>query len=231
MNFLGQLGIDLNLVAAQAINFAILVFILSKFVYKPIFKRVEEDENKLKEVQTKSNELDNEKKNLELLKAKEISDIKQKSENLISEAEEIAKDIKEKTVKKAQEEADEIISQAKLNIQFNYSKKQSGNKDLAQIFSDPKVYKELESVFFLKLIDNLKTDLVKFKNIESITLESAHKVPDQNLSEFSTFVKRYIGEGTKIEFKENPDLIAGYRVLTNSEAIDQNLLFEITNEE
>lgn len=230
MNFLGQLGIDFNLVIAQTINFVVLAFILFKFVYKPIFRKIEEDEKKLNEVQAKSDELDFEKKNFEFQKEKEIVDMKQRSEDLIGEAEEIAKDIKEKAIEKAQEQADEIVKQANLSTQF-FSSKKTTDDILTDIFKSPKIYLELEKVFFEKLMQNLKTDLVRFKNIKNVTLESAHNVPRSSFDEFSIFVKRYIGESVKIEVKENHDLIAGYRILTDQEAIDQNLLFEITNEE
>lgn len=52
MNFLGNLGVDIWLLLAQIVNFVVLLWVLSKFIYKPIIARIEHDEAVLHEVKT-----------------------------------------------------------------------------------------------------------------------------------------------------------------------------------
>lgn len=230
MNFLGQIGIDINLVLAQIVNFGLLVFILYKFVYKPIFKKIEEDEGKIREVQTKSEQLDAEKKAFEIERNKTAEEIRQKTEMLLTQAEEIANDIKTKALQNSQKQADEILSQAKKEIINNSIESDfTETPTLIQISKDKKIYSGLEDLFFEKLMSQLKTDLVHFDNLGDIVIETAHPLPKNKRSLITIFIKKYIGENKKIIEKENKDLIAGFRVLTGKVAIDQNLLFEINN--
>jgi len=230
MNFLGQLGIDFNLVIAQAVNFGILVFVLFKFVYKPIFKKIEEDEGKIREVQAKSESLDTEKQAFEIEKDKTLKDAKQNSETLLTQAEQIAEDIKAKALKKAEGQADEIISQARHEVSDSKSESTySGGSELAEIFSNKKLYSELDSIFFERLMTQMKTDAVHFKDIGNVIIESVHPLSVSRKTLLASFVKRYLGEDKKVEERENKTLIVGFRVLTGKVAIDQNLFFEINN--
>lgn len=49
MELLNALGIDWKILLAQFVNFAVLVFVLWKFAYKPIFKFLEDRKNKIEE--------------------------------------------------------------------------------------------------------------------------------------------------------------------------------------
>jgi F0F1-type ATP synthase membrane subunit b/b' len=51
MELLGKLGVDAHLLLAHSINFGLLVALLSFFLYKPLLRRIEEDEQKLKEAE------------------------------------------------------------------------------------------------------------------------------------------------------------------------------------
>lgn len=229
MNFFARVGIDFHLILAQVVNFGILVFILYKFVYKPIFKRIEEDEAKLKEAETKSQELDSQRASFEKQKVQEEEQTRVKSESILKEAQDIAKTLREKSLKKTQEEADEILSLAKK--EYMYSKKVTKTKTdgLSELFDEVKVYSKLEDIFFSRLMAEIRKGLVKYKGIKTITLEYAHPLRPNKKAEITRFVRRYIGEGTKLELKENRDLIVGYRLMSTKIAIDQNLLYEIRN--
>jgi len=113
MNFLGSLGIDLNLLIAQVVNFSILLWILTKFLYKPIIKRIEKDEAELKDAQEQSKILAQEKLSFSEQKKSEISQAKKRAKEIISEAEKIATQIKDRASKTAQEEKKAVIKQIK----------------------------------------------------------------------------------------------------------------------
>jgi len=113
MEILGKLGIDIHLLIAQIINFVILLFILNKFVYKPILKEIEEknieDNKKQKELEEKENQL---KSQLEEAR-NEIIKSKKKANNIIKEAEILAEQIKLRTQEEIETEKRKVFSQIK----------------------------------------------------------------------------------------------------------------------
>jgi F-type H+-transporting ATPase subunit b len=113
MGFLGKLGIDINLLIAQIVNFGLLLLVLTKFVYKPIIKRIEDDERELKKAQEQATILEKEKKNFIVERGTEITKAKERAKEIIEEAENIADNIKEKTLKETEEEKQAVIKQIK----------------------------------------------------------------------------------------------------------------------
>ncbi len=96
MNFLGNLGVDIWLLIAQIINFIFLMWVLTKLVYKPLIKRIEEDEAAFAEVKKAREELEKREKQIEHKERLYIKNTKNKAKAILSEAEEIAESIKKK---------------------------------------------------------------------------------------------------------------------------------------
>ena len=61
MEILGKLGIDIKLLIAQIINFGLLLWLLKKFLYVPIVRRIEKDERELNEAKIQTEVLEKEK--------------------------------------------------------------------------------------------------------------------------------------------------------------------------
>jgi len=102
MQLLGSLGIDVSLLVAQIVNFLFLLWILNKFVYQPVIKRIEADEASLAAVKKAQAKLEIEEHKFEI-KSKQLSTrARNRSKEIISEAEEMAEAIR----KTAQDEAD-----------------------------------------------------------------------------------------------------------------------------
>lgn len=107
------LGIDLKLIIAQIVNFSILLFVLNKLLYKPIYNMLDERQTKIEkglkdsDIATKSREeaekTAEETKQKAFNEAKEI--IKEAKENAVSESSAI--------VKKANDQAERVLSSAK----------------------------------------------------------------------------------------------------------------------
>lgn len=122
MNFFEQFGIQPILLLAQAVNFLILLFLLNKFLYKPILKVLDDRQSKI--AQSKS---DAEKITLELQKIEDARD--QKLESAMAEARELINDAKNQSLQiisaakdQAQIEVDALLSQAKLDIASEHQK-------------------------------------------------------------------------------------------------------------
>lgn len=111
-----QLGINWMLLIAQIVNFTILAFVLTKFIYKPIMKLLEERKNRVKGDIEKSNVLDAKIKEADSAKNEILSVARTESEKIIKSSEKNARDIKETILKEASDEVSKIKEEAKKQI-------------------------------------------------------------------------------------------------------------------
>jgi F-type H+-transporting ATPase subunit b len=116
MYILGQLGIDIRLLVAQIINFGLLLWLLSKFLYRPILDRIEKDEQELVKVQNLRRQLESDREEFEKQKTSDLSAAKLRSLGIIKEAEQIAKKITTRAQQQADQESQAILKQAKSRL-------------------------------------------------------------------------------------------------------------------
>jgi len=103
MDALTSLGIDFKLLIAQIVNFGILLFVLTKFLYKPLVKLLDERKQKI------AQGLDDSQKAEE-----KLAEADSTSKRQISEAVTQANLIIEKAKKEAELEAGQILDKAKI---------------------------------------------------------------------------------------------------------------------
>ena len=109
-----QLGIDPKLLLAQGVNFLILLFVLTRFVYKPLMKMVEERRKKI-ELGVKGGEMAEEIiKKAEEEKAGIIKDADIDAVTIISEAEKNAQKKGQEIALQADKKAQSILREAML---------------------------------------------------------------------------------------------------------------------
>ena len=182
MEILGNLGIDWKLLIAQIINFGLLLWLLSKFLYKPIVKRIEKDEGELREAREQKKELDAEVEAFEQRRKKEISEAKSRAREIIKEAEEIAEEIKRETREKTEKESAAIIEQSKKRLGslklaiekeiFARAREEIGGsfqKSFAEALS-PALQKKSQNVFwddFIRKAGHLKLEKPKESDLTS----------------------------------------------------------------
>src|SRR3989337_2314560 len=80
-----SLGIDLKLIIIQIINFGLLLFLLTKFLYKPILRILDERKNKIEESLANAQKIAEEKVKLEEEKTKEITEAREVGKRIIEE--------------------------------------------------------------------------------------------------------------------------------------------------
>jgi len=123
MEVLNQFGINPILLAAQVVNFLILLWLLNKFLYKPITRVLEERKQKVAEANKNAEEI--EKKLLEITayKDEEILKAVKEGEKIIKDASDGALQIiengskqYEEIIKKAREDAKELLQVEKANL-------------------------------------------------------------------------------------------------------------------
>jgi len=179
MKFLGDLGIDTKLLLAQIINFGVLLWLLSRFLYRPIIRRIEKDEEELKQVQTQKKKLEQERGDFSEQKKKETKGAKERATKIITEAEDIAGKLKKEMREKAEQETSEIIKQSRNegeSLKFTIKKELAKDlraetvslfkKSFGDALSVPR-QKEFQNVFWADLV----------KQAESLVLKKA-KDPD-----------------------------------------------------
>lgn len=180
MEILGNIGIDIKLLIAQIINFGLLLWLLKKLLYKPIIKRIEEDEKELNEAQAERKRLREERNAFDQQRKKELEQARRAAEQIIAEGKEMAGKIKEKARETAAEEIQALSKMARdrLSLQkhaleediFEETKreiKMSLQNMSSEVLPD-KARKVLEEVFFDNLIQRL----------EKLKLEAGEKLKD-----------------------------------------------------
>ncbi|CAN5162889.1 hypothetical protein BH09PAT2_BH09PAT2_02910 [soil metagenome] len=149
MELLGTIGIDPVLFAAQIINFIVLLWILNRFLFKPIVKKIEDNEKELESAKQLQEELNKEKEELERKNKENLFHLKEKSIQIIKEAEEISKEIKKRQI----DEYDLVKSQL---LQQTEKLLQSKQKDIQKEHEAA-----IKSTVALAFLERVKTQLVE----------------------------------------------------------------------
>ncbi len=225
MELLGQLGINIKLLIAQIVNFGLLLFVLNKLLYKPLIKKIEEDEEKMLRVIKERKELEKEKEEFAQLKQKEIREARQDVQEMIKDAKEMANRIQEKTRKEIEKERERIIKQARESA-TNFQKdayeeiqqkiKQRIIKNLKKHFLnlDKDLLNKWHSLFFYKLILNLElADLPKFLSYDKDIKRKNNSKRKAKQEKIDQFLTKKIGVilleyALPINLKQERELIA-----------------------
>lgn len=105
MKLITALGLDYRILLAQFFNFAILIFVLWRFAYKPVFNILEERKQKIDKGLSDSDEAEK-----RLLQAEE------ERKSIISSAKKEANEIIEEGKQKAEIRYQEIVNKAKKDL-------------------------------------------------------------------------------------------------------------------
>jgi F-type H+-transporting ATPase subunit b len=213
-------------VIAQLINFLILVWLLKRFLYKPILDAVNEREKKitdqLKDAEDKKATAQQEKDEFK----KKNEDFDQQKKGLMDNVVAEAASEKNQLIEAAKAEAKELISKmekAAKEEQENENKEHAQNTQ-KHVFEITR--KALESIASLSLdeqstnsfIKHLKSsnDEAKQKFIDAfkshpdaITVSSAFDLPVKQQNEITDAVNELLDTKTKLQFKTLPGIISG----------------------
>lgn len=106
-------AINIKLLIAQTVNFAILLFLLSKFAYKPIISMMEERKKKIALGLNQAEEAKKLLSNAETETQKKNDEAFKTAKEIVEKAEKEAADKATEIVKKANLQADMIVERAK----------------------------------------------------------------------------------------------------------------------
>ncbi|OIO14684.1 ATP synthase F0 subunit B [Candidatus Gottesmanbacteria bacterium CG11_big_fil_rev_8_21_14_0_20_37_11] len=161
-----NIGIEPSQLLTQVINFLLMVILLTKLLYKPVLKALDERKKKIEESLKLAEEIKleadkNEKKRQEI-----INKSKQEAKQIIEEAKKTAKQVEAEIIMKAHNEAEMIIEKGKKDIEGEREQmeKQLRNKtiEIASEMAEKVIGMVLSDSDHHKIINNKLKDL---KNI------------------------------------------------------------------
>ena len=219
-------------VIAQVINFLILVWLLKRFLYKPILKAVDEREKKIasqikdakaekadakkeqEEFAAKNEEFDKQKKGL---MDTAITETKEHREKLLEDARTDAIKLStklEEAAKSSMEKFNQEIAQKTQKEVFAISRK--ALSDIASVSLE-----EQAATIFIKRLEDLKeNEKKKFiaaftSDANPILIRSAFTLPHKQETEIKTSIKEILGAKIHFQFSTVPELISGIELTVN----------------
>jgi F-type H+-transporting ATPase subunit b len=163
MKLFSAFGLDWRILLAQLINFGILLFLLYKFGYKPMFKFLEARSKKIEAGLENAEEAE---KRLQAISEKEIASIKETKKEalkILEIAHQEGEENKKKTIEKTKEDIGQIINKEKQNMR---AEKAEVLKDIKSEVSDL-VMSALEKVLVEKIDSKKDKELIE-KTIASL---------------------------------------------------------------
>jgi len=228
--------IDWFTVGAQALNFLILVWLMKRFLYKPIQNAIEEREKKIAaeldnadkkkaEAQKESDEFKHkneefEKHRAELL-SKATDEVKAERQRLLDEARKAADTLsakRQETLRNEENNLQQAISQKTQHEVFAIARKTLS--DLATISLEER----LGEVFTRRLRemdDHAKAILAEAikKSTDPAVVRSAFDLPEDQRSIIQNAVNETFSSEVRIRFETKPDLISGIEFTLNGQKV------------
>jgi F-type H+-transporting ATPase subunit b len=219
-------------VIAQLLNFLILVWLLKKFLYKPILNAVNERERKItdelknadaqkaeahtaqEEFKKKNEDFDTHKK---VLLDKAIADVKVAKQELMDTAKADAKDLGAKMKKSYHEAQEKQLKEHTQNTQEQvFAITRKALVDMASVSLE-----EQSVAAFIKYLKAMKNEekhqfIDAFtSDSDSILIKSAFDLSAEQQEELTTSVNELLSAKTVLQFKTAPQLISGIELSTN----------------
>lgn len=227
-------------VIAQVINFLILVWLLKRFLYKPVLNAIDEREKKiasqLSDAAAKKAEAQKERDEFE---QKNKTFDKERAEKMNKAQREIDSE-KQRLFEEVRNESDSLrlkyedsLKQQEQDITNTLKRKTEDEvfaitiKALADI-ADASLEEQAVKVF-IKKIQELNEDgkaslkqALKDGNKE-ITIKSAFELPSSSKQELERVIEKMIGQQTGFQYKVQPELISGIEIGNNSYQLSWNI--------
>ncbi|PJC36775.1 ATP synthase F0 subunit B [Candidatus Peregrinibacteria bacterium CG_4_9_14_0_2_um_filter_53_11] len=116
MELLYKLGVDWKLLIAQVINFAILLFILGKFVYRPVLKMLETRTKTIEKGIHDAQESEKRLKEAEQTEREQIAEAHRKVGELLDTARSEAESLKKEIVDSARAQSEDMMQKTKVQL-------------------------------------------------------------------------------------------------------------------
>lgn len=218
-------------VVAQIINFFILIWLLKRFLYKPILNAIDERESKiaaqLKDAEVKKAEAKKEQEDFQQKNVTFDLEKKERTDKMVLETKEERQKLLDQARKDAEALAKNLEKSAKekqLNQQLELNKKireevfavsRKALSDLASVNFE----EQLTQVFIRRLKELKEKELKELKaafkdSSDAIFVKSALNLSKKQQNELKKAIDTILGADTALKFEESPALIGGIELST-----------------
>ncbi len=240
MDFFGKIGIDWGLLLAQAANFALLVWILNRFAIKPLLKGMETGE--LERAESTLKKVEEERQEVERSRQAAVDEVKEKTDQLMTEAQKTADQIRERALGEAQKERAAIIDQVKRQVSAQKETLAAalaadGRKNLARdlaahcsnLLERSRATDAVQLPYFADLLEAVAgLTLSGVTAARDVRLDFAvAPTAEQEKKLRSALEKKTRLKGLTWEGKRDAGLLAGFRLEIGGVVIEKNLLTDI----
>ncbi len=108
-----QLGIEPSLLLAQIVNFLIIMFVLTKLLYKPILRMLEKRKKEIAEGLALTEKMKGEEEKIKEKEEKLLSEARREARNIVEAGEKEGEEAKKEILAVAREEAAVIVTKGK----------------------------------------------------------------------------------------------------------------------
>lgn len=151
------LGLNWQLFVAQLVNFAVILFILWKWVFTPVAKKLQERTDKIEKAMKDAASTEKEKLEFAVWKEEEMKKTRQEAGGIISQAQKDATTTKDDILRQAKEEQLKLAEQTRKQIEQEKNMAlQSAKTELADL-----VTSATEKILRQKLDDKKDKELIK----------------------------------------------------------------------
>jgi len=162
-----KLGIEPTLLIAQLVNFGIILFVLSKLLFKPIMEMLEKRKKTIAEGIALTQSLKEEEEKLLQKREKLLAEARTDAREIIEEAKKQAKDEVQSIIDVARREADEIIEKGKREVASERETMQKGVEreaiELAEVMASKLLAQSLKDDKQHEIIKNQLKQISKLK--------------------------------------------------------------------
>jgi len=136
-NPVAVLGLNVQLFIAQLINFGVILFILWKWVFTPVAKKLQERSDKIQKSMNDSERIAKEKQEFEIWKNKEMGETRKQAGEIITQSQLEAGKLKNQLLAETKTQQVQLVEQAKQQIlQEKDMALQSAKSELADIVTE-----------------------------------------------------------------------------------------------
>lgn len=165
LELIHKLGIDWELLIAQIINFAVLFFVLRKFLYKPILGMLEKRRIKIENSLKNAERIEKEFTEIKKQREKILASAMKKSDEILKEARGLGEQRKMEILEQAKKEIEKMINDAKILIEKEKAKLfEEARLDIADIvilatekIIKEKINEESDKKFVEEVLEKIKS--------------------------------------------------------------------------
>lgn len=240
MEFLDKLGIDVKIIAAQIINFLVLVFLLRLFLYKRLMKFFEKEADAKKELARGLEDLAQRRHESEAEASARIANAQKIAEEVLERTRNAATRFRDRQANLNEREIEHMIQEGRSRLQAAQKSLEGElaavvrQKMLAAIrdFFSPEALSRIHDATVAEALRVLPKLLAEraAEGVTHVDIGSAHSLNQSHTSTIEKTVKKMY-RGASFSFREDPSLIAGLKIkLDTGYVFDFTLLGKLTKE-